>query len=128
MIDVRGTSTDVAMIQNGLLQLSNSGAVVGGWQTRVKAIYMETSATGGNGYVWVRGDRNYIGPRRIIPLCRASQNISGLQGKIEAKQSRKRLSLRNQITRFFFIRAGFKPIELKAGEREIYKHIEDQSV
>ena len=94
MIDVGGTSTDVAMMQNGLPQLSNSGAVVGGWQTRVKAIRMETSATGGDSHVWVKGETD---------LCRSSPGHSPLQGfcclpwlqgKIEAEQSRKRISLR----------------------------------
>jgi len=128
MIDVGGTSTDVAMMQNGLPQLSNSGAVVGGWQTRVKAIRMETSATGGDSHVWVKGDRTYIGPRRVIPLCRASRIYPGFKEKLRRNKVAKGYLCENiQVTRFF-VRTGFKPIELKAGEREIYRHIEDQPV
>lgn len=128
MIDVGGTSTDVAMMQNGLPQISNSGAVVGGWQTRVRAIRMETSATGGDSHVWVKGDSIYIGPRRVIPLSRASLMYPGLKEKLKRNKVSKGYLCENiQITRFF-VRTDFKPIELKAGEREIYRHIEDQPV
>ncbi|MDA0525593.1 hydantoinase/oxoprolinase family protein, partial [Methanococcoides alaskense] len=38
VIDVGGTSTDISVITNGVPEMSESGAVVGGWKTRVKAI------------------------------------------------------------------------------------------
>ncbi len=128
MIDVGGTSTDVAMMKNGLPQLSNLGAIVGGWQTRVKAIRMETSATGGDSHIWVKGDTIYVGPRRVIPLCRASVLYPGFKEKLKRNKVAKGYLCENiQITKFF-VRTGFKPIELKAGEREIYRHIEDEPV
>lgn len=123
VIDVGGTSTDVAMIQNGLPQLSSSGAVVGGWQTRVKAIRMETSATGGDSHIWVKGDRIYVGPRRVIPLCRASVIYPGFREKLKHNRVSKGYICENiQLTKFF-VRTSLRPIELKAGEREIYRHI-----
>ncbi len=123
VIDVGGTSTDVAMMQNGLPQLSNSGAVVGGWQTRVKAIRMETSATGGDSHVWVKGDVIYVGPRRVIPLCRAAVMYPSFREKLKQNRVAKGYLCENiQLTKFF-VRTGFRPIELKTGEREIYRHI-----
>ncbi len=128
MIDVGGTSTDVAMMENGFPQLSNSGAVVGGWQTRVKAIRMETSATGGDSHVWVKGDRIYVGPRRVIPLCRASAVYPGFREKLKQNRVAKGYFCESiQVTKFF-VRTGFRPIELKAGEREIYRHIGKEPV
>jgi len=128
MIDVGGTSTDVAMMVNGLPQLSNSGAVVGGWQTRVKAIRMETSATGGDSHVWVKGDRIYIGPRRVIPLCRASVIYPGFKDKLKRNKVAKGYLCESiQVTKFY-VRTGFRPIELKAREREIYRHIGEEPV
>ena len=128
MIDVGGTSTDVAMMQNGIPQISSSGAVVGGWQTRVRAIRMETSATGGDSHVWVKGESIYIGPRRVIPLSRASLIYPGFKEKLRRNKVSKGYLCENiQITKFF-VRTGFEPIELKAGEREIYSYIEDQPV
>ena len=128
VIDVGGTSTDVAMMQNGLPELSSSGAVVGGWQTRVKAIRMETSATGGDSHVWLKGERINVGPRRVIPLCRASVIYSGFREKLKHNRVAKGYLCENiQVTKFF-VRTGFRPIELKAGEREIYRHIGKEPV
>ncbi|RXA18003.1 hydantoinase/oxoprolinase family protein [Methanosarcina sp. MSH10X1] len=128
MIDVGGTSTDVAMMVNGLPQLSNSGAVVGGWQTRVKAIRMETSATGGDSHVWVKGDRIHIGPRRVIPLCRASVIYPEFREKLKHNRVAKGYLCESiQVTKFY-VRTGFRPIELRAGEREIYRHIGKEPV
>jgi len=128
MIDVGGTSTDVAMMENGLPHLSNIGAVVGGWQTRVKAIRMETSATGGDSHIWVKGDRIYIGPRRVIPLCRASVIYPGFKEKLKLNKVAKGYLCESiQVTKFY-VRTDFKPIELKAGEREIYRHIGKEPV
>jgi len=128
VIDVGGTSTDVAMMQNGLPQLSSSGAVVGGWQTRVKALRMETSATGGDSHIWLKGDRINVGPRRVIPLCRASAIYPEFREKLKHNRVAKGYLCENiQVTKFF-VRTDFRPIELKAGEREIYKHIEKEPV
>ncbi|AKB76213.1 Hydantoinase [Methanosarcina lacustris Z-7289] len=128
VIDVGGTSTDVAMMQNGLPQLSSSGAVVGGWQTRVKALRMETSATGGDSHIWLKGDRINVGPRRVIPLCRASAIYPEFREKLKHNRVAKGYLCENiQVTKFF-VRTDFRPIELKAGEREIYRHIEKEPV
>jgi len=128
MIDVGGTSTDVAMMQKGLPELSSAGAVVGGWQTRVKAIRMETSATGGDSHIWLKGDRINVGPRRVIPLCRASAIYPEFREKLKHNRVAKGYLCENiQVTKFF-VRTGFRPIELKAGEREIYRHIGNEPV
>ena len=128
VIDVGGTSTDVAMMKKGLPELSSSGAVVGGWQTRVKAIRMETSATGGDSHVWLKGDRINVGPRRVIPLCRAAAIYPGFREKLKHNRVAKGYLCENiQVTKFY-VRTGFRPIELKAGEREIYRHIEKEPV
>ena len=72
VIDVGGTSTDVSLIYKGLPHLSEAGAVVGGWQTKVRALRMETSAMGGDSHIWVQSGNINIGPKRVIPLCRAA--------------------------------------------------------
>ncbi|ATU07753.1 hydantoinase/oxoprolinase family protein [Methanohalophilus portucalensis] len=76
-MDVGGTSTDVSMISNGIPEISESGAKVGGWSTMVKAIKMDTSALGGDSHVWVQ-TRTTIGSNRVIPLCLAAYNHPAL--------------------------------------------------
>ncbi len=127
VIDVGGTSTDVSLIYRGIPQLSESGAVVGGWQTRVKAIRMETSAMGGDSHVWVKNHVVYIGPRRVIPLCLAAMHYPEICEKLEQNQ----VILRNQIGENlqptkFFVRSGHKAADLSPAEKELLSRIGDR--
>ncbi|MDY0266694.1 MAG: hydantoinase/oxoprolinase family protein [Methanimicrococcus sp.] len=82
MIDVGGTSTDISMIENGIPQISDSGAMVGGWKTMVRAIQMNTSALGGDSHVWV-SQGLHIGPRRVIPISLAATEYPDLIEKMK---------------------------------------------
>ncbi|MDG6243846.1 MAG: hydantoinase/oxoprolinase family protein [Methanolobus sp.] len=125
MVDVGGTSTDVAMIRNGVPEISNQGAVVGGWKTMVKAIKMETSATGGDSHVWVQDQKFYIGPRRVIPLCRAASEYTGFLERLkESKSPSRKLLCENVQPTKFFVRTGVRPLELTRTEEEIYDVIQ----
>ncbi|WP_406657832.1 hydantoinase/oxoprolinase family protein [Methanolobus sp. ZRKC2] len=129
MVDVGGTSTDVALIKNGIPELSNQGAVVGGWKTMVKAIRMETSATGGDSHVWTEDKKFYIGPRRVIPLCRAAEEYTGFLNKLkESKNPSRKLLCENIQPTKFFVRTGFAPMDLSATEEEVYDAIQSMPI
>ncbi|WNY26340.1 hydantoinase/oxoprolinase family protein [Methanolapillus ohkumae] len=81
-IDVGGTSTDISMIQNGIPSISDSGAIVGGWKTMVRAIQMSTSALGGDSHVWL-SQEIHIGPRRVVPLSLAALQYPGFAAKMK---------------------------------------------
>lgn len=126
VIDVGGTSTDVSMLENGLPELCIDGAVVGGWQTKVKAIRMETSAMGGDSHVWVRNMKINIGPRRVIPLCVAAVKYPGFlevlrKGRIPGTMH---LDENVQPTKFF-VRTGVEPSNLGKFETELFGRIGD---
>ena len=127
VIDVGGTSTDVSLIYRGIPQLSEAGAVVGGWQTKVKAIRMETSAMGGDSHVWVRNHVINIGPRRVIPLCLAAVKYPEIVEKLKQNQ----VILRNQIGENlqptkFFIRSGLEASDISSAEEELLSRIGDR--
>lgn len=130
VIDVGGTSTDVSMISNELPELCDEGAIVGGWQTKVKAIRMETSAMGGDSHIWIKNQRPNIGPRRVIPLCVAASKYPELVDKLKMARipSRMLLSENIQPTKYF-IRSGREPQnELSPSEKEIFDKIEDTPI
>ncbi|WP_340820036.1 hydantoinase/oxoprolinase family protein [Methanolobus sp. WCC4] len=127
VIDVGGTSTDVSLIHRGVPELSESGAVVGGWQTKVRAIRMETSAMGGDSHVWIRNHIVNIGPRRVIPLCLAAVEFPELIEKLRQNQ----VILRNQMGENlqptkFFLRSGLKATDLSPAEEELLSRIGDR--
>ncbi|WP_321429880.1 hydantoinase/oxoprolinase family protein [uncultured Methanolobus sp.] len=127
VIDVGGTSTDISVIYSGVPEMSDAGAVVGGWKTRVKAIKMETSAMGGDSHVWVRGKDINIGPRRVIPLCRAAVLYPGFLEHLKANPipSKMRLGINYQPTKFY-LRTDYDAIEASPEEREVLEAVKKE--
>jgi N-methylhydantoinase A/acetone carboxylase, beta subunit len=127
VVDVGGTSTDVSAITDGVPELSDTGAVVGGWKTKVRATRMETSAMGGDSHVWTCSKAIHIGPRRVIPLCLASSKYPGFLDKLKRNVSPLRSVLdRNIQPTKFFMRSGFEPFGLDESEAEVFKVIGDE--
>lgn len=128
MIDIGGTSTDVALIRDGLPEMDDSGAVVGGWSTRVKAVRMETVATGGDSHVYAIGDPNRkinLGPIRAIPLCRAAVLYPGFLDKLkETKLPPRKFVSQFLLPSVFYVKTDFPPIEMTALEERVYHLID----
>ena len=130
-IDVGGTSTDISMIQDSMPVVSSSGAVVGGWDTKVKAIKMNTSAIGGDSHVWIHEKTN-MGPNRVIPLCLCASEFPSLINKLQnaEKISRRIMNDILQPTTFFMCN-GVKShclyaSELEGEEIEIFDAINEE--
>lgn len=130
-VDVGGTSTDISMIQSGMPVISSSGAVVGGWDTMLKAIKMNTSAIGGDSHIWMHEKTN-IGPNRVIPLCLCASEFPSLINKLQSaeKISRRIMNDILQPTTFFMCN-GIKShclyaSELEGEEMEIYDAITEE--
>lgn len=69
VLDMGGTTTDIAILDKARPRMNREGAIVGGWKTRVQAAEISTSGLGGDSYIQVSKDRKLkIGPRRVWPL------------------------------------------------------------
>jgi N-methylhydantoinase A/oxoprolinase/acetone carboxylase beta subunit len=70
--DMGGTTTDIAVLRDGLPEFGSRGATVGGHHTMVEAVLMHTHGLGGDSEVTLDdravGPRLRIGPRRVIPI------------------------------------------------------------
>lgn len=75
VVDVGGTTTDIAALREGRPRLNPRGAQVGGWRTMVEAADVHTVGLGGDSQIRLNGNPIpgsgglTIGPRRVRPLC-----------------------------------------------------------
>jgi N-methylhydantoinase A/oxoprolinase/acetone carboxylase beta subunit len=71
--DIGGTTTDVAVLDQGRPRLDPEGATVGGFRTMVEAVAMRTFGLGGDSEVAIEDGglaaRIQLGPRRLAPLA-----------------------------------------------------------
>lgn len=127
VIDVGGTSTDVSLNYNGLPELVDTGAVVGGWQTKVRAIRMETSAMGGDSHVWIKSRKVNIGPRRVIPLCLAAVKYPEFLEQLKSGRTPSRVQLAENVQPTkFFVKTGKKAVNISSFEKEILRIIGEE--
>jgi len=129
VVDVGGTSTDISSICMGVPDLSDEGAVVGGWKTRVRAIRMETTATGGDSHIWTVNRELFLGPRRVVPLAVAAVQYPGFLNSLKRTPmpAREDLCENIQPTKFF-VRSGYPAGELSKAETEVLGAIGDEPV
>jgi N-methylhydantoinase A/oxoprolinase/acetone carboxylase beta subunit len=90
VVDMGGTSTDIAVLRCGIPKVSKDGSTVGKWRTRVEAVDMRTSALGGDSEVRASPEGGVlIGPRRVVPLCFAARQFPDLTSRMrETGQAR----------------------------------------
>ncbi len=90
IVDVGGTTTDTAVIEDGVPDICESGATVGGFKTHVKAMDIRTEGIGGDSLIqWDKGAFT-IGPARVAPISwladrspETSQALDFMQGHLK---------------------------------------------
>ncbi|MCC3305018.1 hydantoinase/oxoprolinase family protein [Sneathiella sp. HT1-7] len=80
--DIGGTTTDIAILENGSPRLDADGATVGGWRTMVEAVAIHTVGLGGDSEVAAVksgfGLALTLGPRRLVPVSLLATEHPGL--------------------------------------------------
>ena len=82
--DIGGTTTDVALLRDGLPEIDPQGARVGGFRTMVEAVAMRTTGLGGDSEVHLiteglEGGLR-LGPRRLVPVSLLAADHGGQHG------------------------------------------------
>lgn len=80
VIDIGGTTCDIACIEDGKVRIKDDGAKVGGWHTRAKAAEISTFALGGDSQIKINSKRKIsIGPRKVQPISLMCKKYKNLQ-------------------------------------------------
>jgi N-methylhydantoinase A/oxoprolinase/acetone carboxylase beta subunit len=83
VVDVGGTTTDIAALRDGRPRLNPEGAQVGRWRTMVEAVDVHTVGLGGDSHVRLDGDRRLvIGPQRVVPLSLLASQHPEIVGEL----------------------------------------------
>ncbi len=90
IVDMGGTTTDIANVTSGKIAICEEGAKVGGWSTHVKAAEIFTIGIGGDSRIWQDASGNMkVGPEKSMPLCLAVQRYPGLKQEIKSIYDRR---------------------------------------
>jgi N-methylhydantoinase A/oxoprolinase/acetone carboxylase beta subunit len=104
VVDMGGTTTDIALLQNGRPVLDRDGATVAGWKTMVEAVAVHTYGLGGDSEVRRTDGGLAIGPHRLVPLSllahqhpRTLDILRGQRAADRLEPGASRFALRNRI-------------------------------
>ena len=72
VVDMGGTTTDVALLRDGRPKISDQGAVISDWRTAVRAADVRSFGTGGDSRILADPLDLSVGPQRVEPLSAAA--------------------------------------------------------
>jgi len=83
VVDMGGTTTDIAVVSGGLPRHAEEGVDVGKWKTFVKGLAVRSFGLGGDSAVrFDGGGRMRLEPARLLPLCVAATSWPAVKEKL----------------------------------------------
>jgi len=85
VVDIGGTTTDIALIQAGQVTVNEEGATVGDYKTSVKAANLLSIALGGDSHITYNREKKIaIGPERVTPLAYLASQYPQVQAQLKS--------------------------------------------
>ncbi len=85
VVDIGGTTTDIALIQAGQVTVNEEGATVGDYKTSVKAANLLSIALGGDSHITYNREKKIaIGPERVAPLAYLASQYPQVQAQLKS--------------------------------------------
>jgi len=128
VVDVGGTTTDLALIQNGEVTISENGASVSGYKTSVNAANLLSIGLGGDSHITTDRENNIaIGPERVVPLAYLAKEHPNIRARLKSL-TQKTWPAPNPkwLEYWFLLREPKNPQALKTNqEKELVKLLKD---
>lgn len=89
VVDIGGTTSDVAITARGRPVMSGRGAVIGDYRTTVRTLKSSSIGLGGDSEIRISHGKPQVGPRRIIPIsyaCAADPRVPVLHAELAASR------------------------------------------
>jgi N-methylhydantoinase A/oxoprolinase/acetone carboxylase beta subunit len=104
VIDVGGTTTDLALVDDFKVTISEDGARVGAFETAVKAAHIQTAGLGGDSRIAIdTGGTVRVGPERVVPLSRLAARFPQVKKEIRSLKKKGELDRRPSDLEYWFL-------------------------
>ncbi|MGC8970703.1 MAG: hydantoinase/oxoprolinase family protein [bacterium] len=84
VVDMGGTTTDIALFRGSTPIISNEGARVGDWDLLLPSLKMRTIGLGGDSRIYPSKNNIEIGPARVIPISVLGERFPEIKRKIKS--------------------------------------------
>ena len=114
IVDMGGTTTDIALIHKKEPVLANGGIHIGQWKTMVQGLYVDTFGLGGDTAVRFKNNQLFLDTIRVIPISVLASQYDDVLPDLQELASKHRLHSR-WIHEFYVLQ---KDISDKTGYTE----------
>ena len=94
VVDMGGTTTDIAFLRRSVPMSATDGVRVGQWETFVKGVYVDTFGLGGDSAVRFANDEMFLDEERVIPLCTLASEYPVVTEELRKLAESKRIHTR----------------------------------
>lgn len=121
IIDMGGTTTDIAIVQEKAPLMADGGIHIGQWQTMVKGLFVDTFGLGGDSAVRFADNKLYLDTVRVIPISILASQYDHILPDLEELAGQRRYHSR-WLHEFFVLlkdisgKTGYTPEEQKVCE------------
>ncbi|MDO4541342.1 MAG: hydantoinase/oxoprolinase family protein, partial [Bacillota bacterium] len=122
VLDMGGTTTDIAILRNGRPRMDNEGAKVGGWRTRVNAAEANTFGLGGDSRIYYDYDTKTtkLGPMRCWPVSMICRDHPDYLAELKYIMTSRAAMISNDLPEgYFLLRTPPKHMELSTKQRQV---------
>ncbi len=120
VIDVGGTTTDMALVDDFEITISENGARVGMFETAVKAARIRTAGLGGDSRISIEtGGEVRVGPKRVVPLARLAARFPQIEKELGGLKKKRELDRRSSDLEYWFLyRKNNAPLPIVENTRQ----------
>jgi N-methylhydantoinase A/oxoprolinase/acetone carboxylase beta subunit len=117
VIDIGGTTTDIALVEDSQIGITEDGARVGERETAVRAAHIRTIGLGGDSRISFHPNRKItIGPGRVVPLCYLATKFSTVEQDILALPKKPLLDWKPTDLEYWFFQKSCKERSTGGGD------------
>ncbi len=86
VVDIGGTTTDLAIVDDGRVLIRDEGTLVGAFRTAVRAADVRSIGLGGDSVIGLDADdRLIVGPERVTPLCQLAHRDPSVAADLKGR-------------------------------------------
>lgn len=108
VIDIGGTTTDIALIEDSQITITEEGARVGEIETAVRAVHIRTIGLGGDSRISFHANREItVGPSRVVPLSYLAAQFPTVERKLLEVKSKSLLDWHPTDLEYWFLNKSY---------------------
>lgn len=123
IIDIGGTTTDVAILNKNMLKSVTDGISIGAWKTFVKGMYVDTFGLGGDSGLKIEQRKLALADYRLIPVAMAAHIFPELKERILYGCSQKAYSWVVPYEGFVFVKAIDESLDYEDYEKKLVQKL-----